>query len=251
MPLLPSLYFFFFFNDTATTEIYTLSLHDALPIWLLSTVQQFQRAVPAYRFAPFQRNHDQPRTLTALGNDTAGARLAATILLTLPRVPFVYYGEEIGMTGDKPDERLRTPMQWTASSRGFTNGKPWETLQADTLTANVAAQERRPNSLLKLYRWLIRLRANDAALRAGRLEPVETGNEALLAYLRKDSTRQVLVVANLWTTPAMLAFPGRFSYRSLLAPGRTRAALPTLQPRTAYIYGITQRPSSDGREGRS
>ena len=209
---------------------------------LIPTILQFQRAEPAYRWAPFQRNHDQTRTLTALGNDTAGARLAATILLTLPGVPFVYYGEEIGMTGDKPDERLRTPMQWTASSRGFTAGKPWETLQADTLTANVAAQERRPNSLLKLYRWLIRLRANDAALRAGRLEPVETGNEALLAYVRKDSTGQVLVVANLGTTAAMLAFPGRFSYRSLLTPGRTRSTLPTLQPRTAYIYEITQRP---------
>ncbi len=209
---------------------------------LLPTVEQFQRAEPAYRWAPFQRNHDQTRTMTALANDTAGARLAVTILLTLPGVPFVYYGEEIGMTGDKPDERLRTPMQWTASSRGFTSGKPWETLQADTLTANVAAQERRPNSLLKLYRWLMRLRGNDAALRDGRLEPVETGNDALLAYMRKDGTAQVFVVANLGTSPATLALPGRFSYRSLLTPGRTRASLPTLQPRTAYIYEITQRP---------
>jgi len=209
---------------------------------LLPTVEQFQRAEPAYRWAPFQRNHDQTRAMTALANDTAGARLAVTILLTLPGVPFVYYGEEIGMTGDKPDERLRTPMQWTASSRGFTSGKPWETLQADTLTANVAAQERRPNSLLKLYRWLMRLRGNDAALRDGRLEPVETGNDALLAYMRKDGTAQVLVVANLGTTPATLAVPGRFSYRSLLTVGRTRASLPTLQPRTAYIYEITQRP---------
>ncbi|PYP57098.1 MAG: alpha-amylase [Gemmatimonadetes bacterium] len=209
---------------------------------LLPTVEQFQRAEPAYRWAPFQRNHDQTRAMTALANDTAGARLAVTILLTLPGVPFVYYGEEIGMTGDKPDERLRTPMQWTASSRGFTSGKPWETLQADTLTANVAAQERRPNSLLKLYRWLMRLRGNDAALRDGRLEPVETGNDALLAYMRKDGTAQVLVVANLGTTPATLAVPGRFSYRSLLTAGRTRASLPTLQPRTAYIYEITQRP---------
>src|SRR5437899_1052393 len=68
---------------------------------LLAEVQRFQAAVPAYRWAPFQRNHDQTRTLTALGNDVAGAKLAATILLTLPGVPFVYYGEEIGMTGDK------------------------------------------------------------------------------------------------------------------------------------------------------
>ena len=203
---------------------------------LLPTVEQFQRAEPAYRWAPFQRNHDQTRTMTALANDTAGARLAVTILLTLPGVPFIYYGEEIGMTGDKPDERLRTPMQWTASSRGFTSGKPWEVLQADTLTVNVAVEELASNSLLKRYRWLIRLRANDTALREGQLEPVATGNESLLAYLRTDGSRRVLVVVNLGKVPATLTLPGRFTLRSLLTPGRNRTALPRLEPRTAYIY---------------
>jgi len=204
---------------------------------LISTVEQFQRAVPAYRFAPFQRNHDQTRTMTALGNDTAGARLAVTILMTLPGVPFIYYGEEIGMTGDKPDERLRTPMQWSATSRGFSSGKPWEMPQSDTLTANVAAEERK-GSLLELYRWLIRLRANDTALRESRLEPVETGNEAVIAYKRG----RVLVLVNLGKQPAELALPGRFTFRSLLTPGRNLTALPTLAPRTAYIYELTQRP---------
>ena len=169
---------------------------------LLPTVEQFQRAEPAWRWAPFQRNHDQTRTLTALGNDTAGARLAATILLTLPGVPFIYYGEEIGMTGDKPDERLRTPMQWTRTSAGFTSGKPWETPQPDSLVHNVADEDRAAGSLLKLYRWLIRLRAGDDALRDGDLTPVETGNESVLAYLRKAPSVEVLIVANLGTTPA-------------------------------------------------
>jgi len=212
---------------------------------LIPTVEQFQRAVPAYRFAPFQRNHDQTRTMTALGNDTAGAKLAVTILMTLPGVPFIYYGEEIGMTGDKPDERLRTPMQWSATSRGFTSGKPWETPQADTLTVNVASEERPGGgggSLLALYRWLIRLRANDSALREGRLEPVATGNEAVIAYIRRDSAGQVLVVANLGKTPAQLALPGRFTLRSLVSPGGNLTALPPLAPRTAYIYALTQRP---------
>jgi glycosidase len=177
-----------------------------------------------------------------LGNDTAGARLAATILLTLPGVPFVYYGEEIGMTGDKPDERLRTPMQWTGSSRGFTSGKPWEAPQADSLTVNVAAEDHAKGSLLELYRWLIRLRANDKALREGQLEPVDTGNESLLAYLRKDGSREVLVVVNLGKAPARWSLPGRFTLRSLLTPGRNRTGLPTLAPRTAYIYDMTRRP---------
>ena len=60
--------------------------------------------------------------------------------------------------------------------------------------------------------------------------------------MRKDSTGQVLVVANLGTTTATLTLPGRFSYRNLLTPGRTRASLLTLLLRTAYIYGITKRP---------
>ncbi len=210
---------------------------------LLPTVQQFARAEPAWRWAPFQRNHDQTRTMTALGNDTAGARLAATILLTLPGLPFLYYGEEIGMTGDKPDERLRTPMQWARTpSAGFTKGKPWEALQPDSFTANVAVEDRASNSLLKLYRWLIRLRANDTALREGELEPVDAGNESVLAYLRKDGSSRVLVVVNLGKVPATLSLPGRFTLRSLLTPGRNRTVLPRLEPRTAYIYEMTPRP---------
>ena len=210
---------------------------------LIPTVLQFQRAEPAWRWAPFQRNHDQTRTLTALGNDTAGARLAATILLTLPGVPFVYYGEEIGMTGDKPDERLRTPMQWARTSAGFTSGKPWEAAQADSLVHNVADEDRAPGSLLKLYRRLIRLRAGDDALRDGPVTPLETGNESVLAYLRGSGSTQVLVVANLGTTPAApFALPGRYTLRNLVRPGANRSSLPTLAPRQAYVYELTRRP---------
>ena len=193
---------------------------------LLATVQQFQRAVPAYRFAPFERNHDQTRTMTALGNDTAGARIAATILLTLPGVPFIYYGEEIGMTGDKPDERLRTPMQWTGTSKGFTTGVPWEAAQADSLTANVASESRAASSLLNVYRRLLRERAKSSALRNGELVPVETGSDAVLAYIRRDSTGAVLVAANLGTTPYILHNP----------------LVRTLAPRHAYLFALPQRP---------
>src|SRR2546422_9625819 len=193
---------------------------------LLPTVEQFQRAEPAWRWAPFQRNHDQTRTVTALGNDTAGARLAATILLTLPGVPFIYYGEEIGMTGDKPDERLRTPMQWTGTSAGFTSGKPWEAAQADSLTTNVARESRASGSLLNFYRRLMRERWKSSALRNGELIPVETGNDAILAYIRRDSTEAVLVAANLGKTPYTLRGP----------------LVRRLAPRHAYLFSIPQRP---------
>ena len=192
----------------------------------LPTVLQFQRAEPAWRWAPFQRNHDQTRTMTALGNDTAGAKIAATILLTLPGVPFIYYGEEIGMTGDKPDERLRTPMQWTGTSAGFTSGTPWEAGQVDSLTTNVARESRASGSLLSFYRRLLRERLKSSALRNGELVPVPTDNDAILAYLRRDSTEVVLVAANLGKTPYTLRAP----------------LVRRLAPHHAYLFTVPQRP---------
>ncbi|MEP6729793.1 MAG: alpha-amylase family glycosyl hydrolase [bacterium] len=169
---------------------------------LFTPYMRLQQAMPATRWAPFQRNHDQTRTMTALGNDMARARLAVQLLLTLPGVPFLYYGEEIGMTGDKPDERLRTPMHWTRSrAAGFTTGAPWEPLQPDSLTANVAAQTGDQASLLALYRRLIHLRASNGALGGGELIPVDAGNAGVAAFLRKDGAHVVLVVANLGTSP--------------------------------------------------
>jgi glycosidase len=163
--------------------------------------------------------------MTELKGDVAKAKVAATLLLTLPGFPFVYYGEEIGMTGDKPDERLRTPMQWNGSSRGFSSGTPWETLQSDTLTTNVAGEDRQQNSLLNLYRKLIHLRARNRALREGSLEPVESGSESVLAYTRRRDSSLVLVLVNLGsnTVPAP-AIGVRISDGAICWSKGTRAA---------------------------
>jgi len=207
---------------------------------LLPTVLQFQSAEPADRWAPFQRNHDQTRIMTVLGSDVDGARLAATMLLTLPGVPFLYYGEEIGMTGDKPDERLRTPMQWSGTSAGFTSGTPWEAMQADSLTANVAAERRDSHSLLNLYRQLLELRKRRLELRDGMVIPVETGSKSVVAYIRKYGVREVLIVANLGRSFApAFPLPDRYLLRSLLGlPGPTRTTIPPLPPRQAYVYEL-------------
>jgi glycosidase len=139
---------------------------------LLDPVLRLQQALPGNRFATFVRNHDQTRTMTALESDMRSAKLAAAILLTLPGIPFIYYGEEIGMTGDKPDERIRTPMQWSAQpGAGFTRGTPWQPLQADSERTHVAAQDDDPGSLLNLNRRLIHLRASNRALALGELIP--------------------------------------------------------------------------------
>ncbi|MGI8642841.1 MAG: alpha-amylase family glycosyl hydrolase, partial [Thermomicrobiales bacterium] len=153
--------------------------------------------LPDQRWAPFLTNHDQERSMTTLGGDLQEAKLAATALLTMPGLPFIYYGEEIGMTGDKPDELIRTPMQWTAAENGgFTTGQPWEPLPADRATANVAVQESDPGSLLNHYRRLIRLHTGHPALAHGDLVPLKTGNPACAAFLRTTAEESVLVFLN-------------------------------------------------------
>lgn len=250
-------YFAFPVSDGILDAVRTGSAKTLVPELL-----RYQRALPPDRWSPFLRNHDQTRTVTALGGDTARARLAASILLTLPGLPFVYYGEEIGMTGDKPDEMLRTPMQWTAGAGGgFTRGKPWEPLQKDAGVITVAAQQSDSGSLLNMYKRLIRLRATNSALASGELIPVRASSEAVLAYVRRDVGRPVLVVSNLGTTPldrvalsseiAALRV-GRYGARPLFgvapdaeltvaADGRFAdfVAVPTLAPMQTYVLALT------------
>lgn len=138
------------------------------------------------------------------------------------------------MTGDKPDPRIRTPMQWRrGDAAGFTTGTPWEPLQPDSLTANVAVQDADAGSLLNLYRRVIHLRAEHPALAAGKLVPLTADNDAALAYLRRDGDRAALIVANLGTTSlsgvaiaseAQALPPGRYEPGSLLG-GRAAAPL--------------------------
>jgi alpha-amylase len=152
---------------------------------------------PAGRWSPFLTNHDQPRVMTVLGGDAGKARVAASAMLMLPGLPFVYYGEEIGMIGAKPDETIRTPMQWSAESNGgFTNGTAWESLQPDWMTKNVAAQDHDPGSLLNHYRRLIHFRNAHAALSDGALSVASTNDSASAAFVRSTSTETILIALN-------------------------------------------------------
>jgi alpha-amylase len=259
-------YFMFPLSDSLLTAVRRKTVGGMLAGYL-----RMQDAEPSWRWSPLLTNHDMPRTVTALYGDTARARVAATLLLTLPGMPFVYYGEELGMTGDKPDPRLRTPMQWKPGpGAGFTTAAPWESLQPDSMTTNVADEDADPGSLLNLYRRLIHLRKADDALAAGRLIPLSTAGAHVVAYLRRaDDTGTarrdrrddvVLVVANLDSLAAdgvTLASargamkPGTYRARSLLdgtdgAPlrvgsdGRIVGYLPraTLSPRQALVLRL-------------
>lgn len=164
---------------------------------------RLQDTMPPWRYSPFLSNHDGTRVMTLLGGDMAKMREAATLLLTLPGLPFVYYGEEIGMTGDKPDPRLRTPMQWErGTGNGFTTGQPWEEASSDSMTATVQSQDRDPASLLNLYRRLIHLRKSNNALASGKLTVLQT-DSSVIAFLRGDKGGRVLVIANLGDAAAL------------------------------------------------
>ncbi|HEV7839495.1 MAG TPA: hypothetical protein VGO75_15610, partial [Gemmatimonadaceae bacterium] len=103
-------------------------------------------------------------------------------------------GEEIGMIGPKPDEQIRTPMQWSsATGAGFTSGSPWEAPQRDWLSKNVAAQDRDAASLLNHYRRLIHLRNGHSALSSGDLA-VETANDPAVAAIIRQSPQETILI---------------------------------------------------------
>jgi alpha-amylase len=173
---------------------------------LAVTRAAIDEAYPPGRYATFLTNHDQDRTFDVLGRDMAKAKQAATLLLTGPGVPFVYYGEEVGLRGRKPDERIRTPLPWDgqAPGYGFTTGTPWEAMAEGVETANVASQTDDPASLLSHYRSLIRLRGALPALAASvPVITLETSDPAVHAILRHDpeTGSAVVVVGNLGGAP--------------------------------------------------
>ena len=166
---------------------------------LTQVLADVQLRYPRDGFATFLANHDQDRVLDVLGRDRAAAALAATILLTSPGVPFLYYGEEVGMRGRKPDEEIRTPLAWDATEpgHGFTDGTPWEPFAPGVEDADIAGQTDVPASLLSHYRSLIALRAAHPALRDGALVPMDDAPRGVYAVLRQGVDETLLVLANL------------------------------------------------------
>ena len=174
------------------------SNNSSLRFILQTTVRDF----PEQDNSNFLTNHDMPRVMKQLGEDLGKAKAAAGILLTAPGIPFIYYGEEIGMLGTKPDELIRTPMQWSnAEGAGFTDGTPWEAINADYTTLNVDAQTADTSSLLEHYRSLIQLRNAHTALKAGETFVAESNSSKLVSYLRASEDESVLVVVNIDDAP--------------------------------------------------
>ena len=152
----------------------------------------------------------------------ARAKVAATLLMTLRGTPFIYYGEELGMTGgtlrrkDLQDplskktwplkhfrrDLARTPMQWDGSSySGFAEVAPWLPVDKDYVVNNVKIQEFEGTSLLNYYKKLIWLRKSNAALQIGTIRFYEEYLPDLLVYKRELESQIILVILSFSEKP--------------------------------------------------
>ncbi len=188
-------------------------------------------------------NHDQPRAVSRFGNPSdefreRSAKLLATVLHGLRGTPYVYQGEELGMTNSpfvsieeyqdiqahhqhaqglrrdtvkqvmawlayRGRDHARAPMQWDDSSHaGFTTGTPWLPVNPNFAEINAAAQVDDPSSVLSHYKSLIRLRKDDPVLVHGRYELLAAEDEQVFAFARTWEDRQLLVFANFSDEPA-------------------------------------------------
>lgn len=196
-------------------------------------------------WARFFSNHDKPRQVSLYGNDKeyweVSAKMLAMLLHSLPGTPFVYQGEEIGMTnmrfphiedyndpdakntyhqhilaGDTPDAALkeaqmisrdnaRTPMQWDATENaGFTTGKPWLGINPNYTKINAENQKNDPHSIFSCYKALIALRKSSPALSRGDLEILKTGSDTLFALKRSYNGETLLSFHNFSAEPSKI-----------------------------------------------
>ncbi len=186
-------------------------------------IGEYERALPRNAWPNWVLgNHDRPRVASRVG--MLQARVAAMLLLTLRGTPTLYYGDEIGMhqvpiapeqVCDPLEKNVpglglgrdgcRTPMQWDGTANaGFSNGTPWLPVAEDFMHENVVNLEADKTSVLNLYKALIRLRRERAALVSGSYEPL-AANDDLLIYRRRVEESSVTVVLNLGDEPVSLA----------------------------------------------
>jgi alpha-glucosidase len=178
-------------------------------------VERWERLLPEHAWPDYTlSNHDRPRAASRYGAERA--RVAAMMLLTLRGTPFIYYGEEIGMTDVSiPRERVvdvagrdpeRTPMRWDDSLHaGFTSGEPWLPI-GDASRTNVAAQREDPGSMFSFYRRLIRVRRASNALRIGAYRSLRAPR-GIYAYERTTGGERVVVALNFRSAAIAVPLP--------------------------------------------
>jgi maltose alpha-D-glucosyltransferase/alpha-amylase len=186
--------------------------HDELTLEMVSTEERASMYGWYASDARMRANVGIRRRLSPLlDNSRKEIELAHALLLSLPGSPCLYYGDEIGM-GDNiwlPDrDAVRTPMQWTPDrNSGFSTADPGQlylplvqSLVHHFGNVNVEAQLAQPASLLHWVHGMLSTRRAHSALGAGRFDVVRGDSDAILSFLRTDSTETILVAANLAAT---------------------------------------------------
>lgn len=158
----------------------------------------FRENNPEFTDAIFLRNHDQPRVRTSFGGSIDKSILAASIYLTLPGTPFIYYGEEIGMEGAKPDEYIREPFKWTDDMKAEYQTY-WIVPRYNIPNNGISLEDqlKDPNSILNHYKKLIELRQIHKAISLGEIEKIESKDRSVLAYIREYANERIIIVHNL------------------------------------------------------
>ncbi len=205
----------------------------------------------------FFDNHDLPRIVSRWGDDSKyrkeSAKMLALVLHGMQGTPYVYQGEELGMTNVKfPDiscyedietvnmyhERLeagygkddimrsiyaksrdnaRTPMQWSSEENaGFTTGKPWIRMNPNYTEINAESERKDPDSVYHFYRKLIHMRKEYLVLVDGKFELLLPDDEQIFAYVRRDDDSQMLVCANFTGEPAECPISGEWKGAQVL-----------------------------------
>lgn len=182
----------------------------------------------------FWGNHDLPRAVSKYGNDSAAsAKMLAIALHLMKGTPYIYQGEELGMTNagftgidqyrdvetlnfhrlqtaegvtdeeflagarENSRDNARTPMQWSdAPHGGFTTGTPWIEANPNYRRINADAVARDPEGVFEIYRQLAEIRRSHPVIVHGDYVPVVADDPKVIAYLRRYQGKQVLVMAN-------------------------------------------------------
>lgn len=181
-------------------------------------------------------NHDQPRSVSRFGGGDDAvkrARVAATLLMTLRGTPFIYYGEEIGMSNISVSRRqihdplgkrywpvfsgrdpARSPMQWSSDENaGFTRGNVWLPVNGNYRDVNVEMSSSDRYSMLHHYRSLIALRKKKKALSHGDMVPLLSGEHNCIGYLRRYGDERLFVIMNFCARPVRIDLGERAQWK--------------------------------------
>lgn len=166
---------------------------------LTNAYEQYVLKAKNYIDSPFLTNHDQNRVMSIL-NDEDKAKKAAAVLLTLPGTPYIYYGEETGMTGAKPDEKIREPFLWDNKDTKMNTSWEASTNDINKVAVNVQLQDK--DSLLNFYKQMIALRNTSEELKYGSFEALDTVSTNIYAIKRTKDNSSTYVYINLNDEPA-------------------------------------------------